>query len=117
MPNRRKGINTMQSSTQKPSITLTPSERFALTTAIVSVLLALVAAINIAVNVLAQMPPIDAPAADIAAYFAGHVALVTFANYLFTPQVAFYLFFLGGVASILSRAEGGSRVFTVAATA
>jgi hypothetical protein len=59
-------------------------------------------------------PPVDASPAEAARGFADSAAMVATGTYLYVLQVPFWLVFLGGLAAVLRRAEGGDGCLTPA---
>lgn len=58
-------------------------------------------------------PPMDASPAEAARGFAQAETMVALGTYLYVLQLPFWLLFLGGLFSVLSRAEGGTQALAV----
>ena len=66
--------------------------------------------------VVPQMPPLDAPAAQVARFYAAQSAggLYTLVSYLGHAELPLLLLFFGGLFGVLRRAEGGSDALAAA---
>jgi hypothetical protein len=87
-----------------------PWERACLTSGILSAI-AHIAFLAIFIGLIApSMPPLDAPAAQAAAFYAeqSRNPIYLLVSYLFQAQLLFLLPFFGGLYGVLRRAEGGS---------
>lgn len=94
-----------------------PWERPALTSGILLVVIQLAGLAFFITSVAPKMPPVDAPAAQAATFYAQHGSLITTNNFLFMLQTPFLLLFLAGLYGVLRRVEGGSGTLAVAALA
>lgn len=92
-----------------------PWERPALGSGILLVVLQLAGLAFFITSVAPKMPPVDAPAAQAAAFYTQHGGLITTNNFLFMLQTPFLLLFLAGLNGVLRRVEGGSGALAVAA--
>ncbi len=63
---------------------------------------------------LTTHPPMDASPQETARGFAEHATMVEIGTYLYVLHMPFLLLFLGGLFSVLRRAEGGSGALSVA---
>jgi hypothetical protein len=64
--------------------------------------------------VLPTPPDFDAPANEVAAYFADEQTGIQVATAFYAAAAAFFLWFVGTLASVLRRAEGGPRLSSIA---
>lgn len=91
-----------------------PWERLALASGIVFVALQLAGLVYFFTFFVPKQPPVDAPAARFAAFYADSRPTITINNYLVVLTTPFLLLFVGGLFGILRRAEGGTAVLAAA---
>ena len=91
-----------------------PWERPALASGIISALVQLAALGYFALAVAPHMPPLGAPAAEHASFYAQHWDALKVANYLHLLPIPFFLLFLGALFPLPGRAAGDTGVLTVA---
>lgn len=94
-------------------------ERFALASGIVAAMLVLTGAALFIGFIVPQLPPLDAPAAEAATFYArmSESAIYRLVSYLGEAQMPFLILFFAGLSGILRRAEGSSGTLTVAIVA
>ena len=96
-----------------------PWERLALGSGIVAAGLVLSAAALFISFIVPQMPPLDAPAAQAAQFYAkmSQSAIYRLVSYLGEAQMPFLILFFSGLFGVLRRAEGSSGPLAVAVVA
>jgi hypothetical protein len=96
-----------------------PWERLALGSGIVAAGLVLSAAALFISFIVPQMPPLDAPAAQAAQFYAkmSQSAIYRLVSYLGEAQMPFLILFFSGLFGVLRRAEGSSGPLAVAVMA
>lgn len=100
----------LPAATEQPS----PWERLALASGIVFVALQIAGLVYFFTFFVPKLPPVGAPAAQFAAFYAGNRLTITTNNYLIVLTTPFLLLFVAGLFGVLRRAEGGSGVLAAA---
>ncbi|MBI1877174.1 MAG: hypothetical protein HYR94_02890, partial [Chloroflexi bacterium] len=105
----------MTTTVEQPS----PWERPALASGIVAAALTFAATALFIGFIVPQLPPLDAPAAEAAAFYAqmSHNAIYRLVSYVSEAQMPFLLLFFAGLSGVLRRAEGSSGPLTLAVVA
>lgn len=85
-----------------------PWERLALISGIVFVALQVSGLMYFFAFFVPRQPPVDAPAAQFAAFYAGNRSTITTNNYLVVLTTPFLLLFVAGLFGVMRRAEGGA---------
>jgi hypothetical protein len=96
---------------------LTSTERMALFAGIAYTALLLGAIVFFIANIAPHLPPLDASLAQKVAMYDDHGAMIRMNNYMWVLPVPFFLVFLGGLYSVLRRAEGDSSALSMGAFA
>src|SRR5689334_23780717 len=100
-----------QSHTSSQAETTSRWERLALASGAVAAALYLAGAALFIVTVAPHLPPLDAPAAERAAFYAqqSHSLIYRLVSYLGEAQMAFLILFFGGLFGLVRRVERGAE--------
>lgn len=91
------------------------AERWLLASGVAFAIAKLGVLVYFGVSVASKWPPFDAPAVERALHYAAHWEQIQFANFLLPLPTPLFLLFLGGLFSVLRRAEGGTGALSVTA--
>ncbi len=100
----------MQSITNPARATPSSWERLAFASGMLAAALYIASAAIFAAFVVSQMPPMDAPASQVAAFYAeqSRGILYRLVSYMGQAEMPLLMLFFGGLYGVLRRAEGGS---------
>lgn len=105
----------MSTVTQQRRVSSLPAERIALLSGVVFTGLTIAAIIFFISNLGPHMAPLEASLEEHVGLYQNYGQLVLINNYMWVLPVPFFMFFLGGLFSLLRRAEGDSAVFSTVA--
>ncbi|MCC7449695.1 MAG: hypothetical protein IT324_19910 [Anaerolineae bacterium] len=97
------------------TVQVSGSERLTSLSGIVFAVLTIGSIVFFISNLAAHLPPVNAAPKEHVAFYTTYGQTLTLNNYMWILPIPFFLFFLGGVYSVLRRAEGDSMALSTAA--